>query len=482
MGDVEHGVRIINELHRICTGFNFDFAIKFQYRDLDTFIHPLYKNDFSYKYIKRFSETRLTWEQLKILKDEAKRLAFLTECTPFDTASVNKVEEYDFDFIKIASCSFTDWPLLEQIVKVDKPIIASTAGASLISIDQVVNFFIHRNRNLALMHCVAEYPTPDSHLQLNQIDLLKERYPYIPIGFSTHEHPDNMQAVQLAVAKGVTLLERHVGIETDSYKLNKYSSIPQNIKYWLLSIEKAMEMCGKSGERTNFTEQEQCELRALGRGVFAKHDITPKQKIEMNDIMLAIPTQNGQLIANDLSKYTELYALLEIKKDKPIMLQDVSIINNQKKVYEILKHTQNLIKESGIVLPTKLDMEISHHYGIDKFYEYGCILINVINKSYCKKLIIVFQGQTHPEQYHKIKEETFHLLFGDLTVKLNGEELQCKPGDIVDISPGVKHSFSSKKGAIIEEISSTHIKSDSYYTDPEIAKNKYRKMEITYWI
>ena len=46
-------------------------------------------------------------------------------CTPFDEASIPVIEEQKLDIIKVASCSFTDWPLLECIVKTDKPIIAS---------------------------------------------------------------------------------------------------------------------------------------------------------------------------------------------------------------------------------------------------------------------------------------------------------------------------------------------------------------------
>ena len=44
MGDVEHGLKIIREMAEITKKFDFLFAIKFQYRDIDTFIHPDYKS------------------------------------------------------------------------------------------------------------------------------------------------------------------------------------------------------------------------------------------------------------------------------------------------------------------------------------------------------------------------------------------------------------------------------------------------------
>ena len=58
MGSVDHGKKIINSLKEQAKFFDFDFAVKFQYRVLDTFIHPEYKDRMDLKFVKRFSETR----------------------------------------------------------------------------------------------------------------------------------------------------------------------------------------------------------------------------------------------------------------------------------------------------------------------------------------------------------------------------------------------------------------------------------------
>ncbi len=102
------------------------------------------------KYVKRFSETKLTKEQFQQLKDSLSANGFISICTPFDEPSVDRIEEMEFDIIKIASCSFTDWPLLERIVQTDKPIIASTAGATLDEMDKVVSFFQNRQKTFAI--------------------------------------------------------------------------------------------------------------------------------------------------------------------------------------------------------------------------------------------------------------------------------------------------------------------------------------------
>lgn len=120
-GSVEHGKNIIYELEKSCERFRpyFDFAVKFQYRNLDTFIHPEYRERTDIKNIKRFQETRLNKNEFKELKEAVKAANFYTICTPFDEDSVDLIMEHDYDVIKIASCSFLDWPLLEKNSKTE---------------------------------------------------------------------------------------------------------------------------------------------------------------------------------------------------------------------------------------------------------------------------------------------------------------------------------------------------------------------------
>ena len=99
--------------------------------------------------------------------------------------------------------------LIEKINSVDKSIIASTAGATLEDIEKVVRFFKNRSKNFALMHCVAEYPTPNKKLNLNRLKFLINKFPDIKIGYSTHEDPSNSNILPLAISMGATIFEKH---------------------------------------------------------------------------------------------------------------------------------------------------------------------------------------------------------------------------------------------------------------------------------
>ncbi|MDH5296034.1 MAG: N-acetylneuraminate synthase family protein, partial [Nitrospirota bacterium] len=243
-GSVEHGLRIIQSMAEVVKRHQVRAAIKFQFRQLDTFIHPGHHSNSELKYIQRFQSTRLDQAQFQTLLNEVWAQGLLAMCTPFDEESVNIAVDMGFNVLKVASCSAKDWPLLEEIAGAGPPVVCSTGGLTLEDIDNVVSFFQHRAVQFSLMHCVSVYPTPDPLMTLNQIQVLRNRYPNIPIGWSTHENPGDTVPVQIAVALGARLFERHIGLETESIKLNAYSSTSHQVDTWLEAYSRAKVLCG----------------------------------------------------------------------------------------------------------------------------------------------------------------------------------------------------------------------------------------------
>ena len=135
MGDINHGIHVIQEFGKVCKKYPFNFAFKLQYRQLDTFIHPDMKERLDVPYIKRFSETRLTRQDHDRLVEEIQNQGFYTMCTPFDEESVDIIESQDLDIIKIPSCSFGDWPLLEKYPKQIEPLL-------LLLLEQILKLLI----------------------------------------------------------------------------------------------------------------------------------------------------------------------------------------------------------------------------------------------------------------------------------------------------------------------------------------------------
>lgn len=479
-GSVEHGINIIREMGKIARKYNINAAVKLQYRDLDTFIHPEFKDREDVKHIPRFMSTRLHFDQFCELVHAVKEEGMVTISTPFDEEGVKWCVEQGLDIIKIASCSSLDWPLLEEASRAGKPLIVSTGGKTIQDIDKIFNFFTHRNVEFSLLHCVAEYPAPLERLQLDFIDRMKKRYRNIPIGYSGHEDPEDHIVSMLTVAKGATIFERHVGLPTDSIKLNTYSMNPQQADQWVKSIVDAKMICSLKKEDTKYISQEEIDsLNSLARGVYAARSIQQGEALTREDVFFAMPYQEGQLTSGDFYEgmiATKNYAVNAFISEK-------KLVSDIKSARSIIHDAKGLFFEAGIALGQHFEVELSHHYGIGNFRQVGALIVNIVNREYCKKLIAVLPGQKHPRHHHKLKEETFQLLYGDLEVEIDGQKSDLKPGDIQTILRGQVHSFSSKKGAIFEEISTTHIKSDSYYEDKNILSKDpiERKTIIKNW-
>jgi sialic acid synthase SpsE/mannose-6-phosphate isomerase-like protein (cupin superfamily) len=480
-GSVEHGQRIIDSLEDCLKLSRFKIAIKFQYRDLDTFIHPDFRGRRDLKYVDRFLSTRLKWDEYEELTQYAKSAGFLTSATPFDENSVGWVEGHKHDFLKIASASFSDWPLLERIADSDLPIVASTAGATQTEIDRVVSFLQNRHKSFALMHCVAAYPTADDDLVLDRIDVIRDRYEGVQVGYSTHEDPENFIAGAMALAKGAAILERHVGSSNDGSTLNAYSSDSQIIRTWLTNLEDAIRMLGGAEKLNEVNASEMEALRGLRRGVFAKEPLKSGSRVTEDAVFYAIPLRDGQVSANEFSKYLNIGTKIDLLALTPVLWGQSDTSDQGEELRAIVSTISRFVSDSGVHVPAAAEMELSHHYGLENFANYGMSMITIINREYCKKLLILLPGQSHPEQWHNVKEETFHTLHGNATLVLDGVEQDVAPGDVVVVERGVRHSFSSASGCIIEEISTRHEGSDSFYTDDVINRNKARKTIVRFW-
>ncbi len=477
-GDVSHGLAIIKKLGEVTRKYNINAAVKFQYRDLDTMIHPAYKDRTDVKHIPRFLSTRLTADQFYTMVAAVKEEGMHTMCTPFDEASVDLCIDHGIEILKIASCSAMDWPLLEKIAASKKPVIISTGGKSFSDMDKIYSFLTHRHVDFAMLHCVGMYPVKDEDVQLNCLARMKNRFPDIAVGYSGHEDPNNYSIVQMSIAMGGTIVERHVGLGTDTIKLNAYSTDVNDVDKWIEAILAAKAICGKANEK-KIPQSEIRSMEELARGCYAARAIKSGEVIKREDVFFAMPCEPGQTTSGQFEDgmvASHDYAVNEAVYEK----RTVSLV---KETRSIIHDVKGMLYEAKIVVGNEFELELSHHYGLEHFRHYGAIIINIINREYCKKLLVVLPGQQHPTHYHKVKEETFQVLYGDVELVLDGKSRTMKAGEVATVERGVPHAFSSVNGCIFEEVSTTHVKNDSYYDDEKIAALDImqRKTILTDW-
>ena len=325
-GNLARGIKIVRDYGTVVRYNGVRAAIKFQFRDVDEFIHKDFTGNKEIRYISKTEATKLSKDDFSALVKEIKSVGCIPMATPFDEASVDLCVEFDMPIIKVASSDINAWPLLEKIATTKRPVIISTGGASEKEIDDVVKFFENRSIPLAINHCVSLYPSEDSDLELNQIDYLKHRYPNHVIGFSSHEYHSWEPSMFVSYAKGARTWERHVDIDFEGVPVSPYCSLPENVDSWFKAFKKAQEMSGGTSETRRVIPKKETEyLDALVRGVYAKREISAgyiftKKSFE-KDFYLAVPLRKGQLSVREV--ISGLTLVTDVSPDSPLTIDHI---------------------------------------------------------------------------------------------------------------------------------------------------------------
>ena len=133
--------------------------------------------------------------------------------------------------------------------------------------------------------------------------------------------------------------------------------------------------------------------------------------------------------------------------------------------------TRRQLEEANLVIAEGLAIEIAD-FGLGQYESVGLgLVVRVNEREYCSKWLTLLPGQECPTHYHKLKKETFFVLQGIVKIIADEKEVSLHPGERYTLFPGVRHSFRSASGAVIEEVSTHDENSDSYFDDPLIVRD-----------
>lgn len=237
-GSVETALRYVEALAR--TGVDF---VKFQMRDNKTlFTGKAYNKPYDYAtsfgstYGEHREKLELDKDELILVRKECERQNVGFMCTPFDEASLQWLETIDVDVIKIASFDLGNIPFIDLIAKTKKPVVMSTGGGNQNQINESLVRINQYHNDVAILHCVSEYPTPYDRLGLNRITELKEIYTENMIGLS--DHFNGISSGIVGYMKGARVFEKHVTFDrswkgTDhsfSLEINGFTKFVRDIR------------------------------------------------------------------------------------------------------------------------------------------------------------------------------------------------------------------------------------------------------------
>ncbi|MBO4249537.1 N-acetylneuraminate synthase [Halomicrobium sp. IBSBa] len=132
--------------------------------------------------------------------------------TPFDRESLVMLEELGAPAIKLGSGELNNLPLLRKAAKTGLPIVLSTGMGTMAEVETAYKTIMATNpgTELALLHCVSEYPASIEDVNLRVIGRMAERFD-VPVGFS--DHTMAIETPGLAVSSGATIIEKHLTLD-----------------------------------------------------------------------------------------------------------------------------------------------------------------------------------------------------------------------------------------------------------------------------
>lgn len=258
-------------------------------------------------------------EELK-LKDYTESLGMIYICTPFSRAAVDRLERMGVEAYKIGSGECNNYPLVNYIASLGKPIILSTGMNDLKSIRISVDILEEAGVSYALLHCTSLYPTPYDKVRLGGLVELKKNFPHAVIGLS--DHSIGNYTCFAAIPLGASILEKHFTSRRNLPGPDVPLSItPPQLKD-LIKGSKAIYQA--LGGNKAILEEEKVTINFAYASVVSTKDIKKGELLDEDNVWVKRPG-TGEIKAKDYYKILGKKARRSIEKDAQIkwdMIED----------------------------------------------------------------------------------------------------------------------------------------------------------------
>lgn len=165
---------------------------------------------------------------------EEKNIIFFSSA--FEERALDVLNPY-VDAYKIGSSETSHIPLLKKAARTGKSVVFAIGGAELSEVHEAVEAIREEgNNNIAIMHCIAKYPTPLEYANVNALNTLKKEFPGLVLGYSDHSL-DPVQVPMAAVYKGAKIFEKHFTLSRKMEGIDhKMSLEPSELKQMVKAI------------------------------------------------------------------------------------------------------------------------------------------------------------------------------------------------------------------------------------------------------
>ncbi len=268
----------------------------------------------------RLRPRNLSLEEFQEIKRrcDAKDLLFMA--TAHDETRIPWLRELKVPAIKVGSGERRNPRFLTALANLGRPMIVSTGMYNEADVLETLAACAAGGcREVALLHCVTSYPTPDDDVNLAAMSRLAEIFEG-PVGYSDHT-PDFL-ALLSAVARGAKVVEKHITIHRDIPNAQdwKVSAGPENLAQLIADVRRIEKQMGH-GQKEVAPSELEGEAWAT-KSVVAAHDLRTGDILSTEDLTTKRPGTG--IPANQLDALIGRHLKRDVAADTLLKLDDMA--------------------------------------------------------------------------------------------------------------------------------------------------------------
>lgn len=228
----------------------------------------------------------LSYDSFVRLKEYCDKIGICFLSTPFDFESIDFLKSLDMPFWKIPSGEVTNYPYLVALAKTGKPVVMSTGMCEMNEISDAIKVLKDNGtKDIKLLHCNTEYPTPFEDVNLTAMKTMREAFS-TEVGYS--DHTKGIEVPIAAVALGATIIEKHFTLDRNMEGPDHKASLePQELKQMVCSIRNIEKAIG-TGDKTP-SASEKKNITIARKSIVAKKEIKAGEVFTVENITVKRP-------------------------------------------------------------------------------------------------------------------------------------------------------------------------------------------------
>lgn len=213
-----------------------------------------------------------------------KGIMFLS--TPFDIDSLEFLVQCGVNIIKIPSGEITNYPYLRAVGRTGKKVIISSGMSTLDEVRDAVKVLKDNgSKEITVLHCNTEYPTPYADVNLKAMFTLREELK-IDVGYS--DHTQGIEVPIAAAALGATVIEKHFTLDKEMEGPDHKASLEPSELQMMVKAIRNIELALGNGKKIP-SNSEKKNVGIVRKSIVAKCNIVKGENFTESNLTTKRP-------------------------------------------------------------------------------------------------------------------------------------------------------------------------------------------------